>query len=102
MHILVHTLLKNRSFRYRHQSIERLPLRCHSDVTVVFHVSTEISSHDLFRHSDVQLLQFSVSFRPAERQIGQLLYEELAQSAVHQEICVEYENRTDFEILIIC
>ena len=56
----------------------------------------------------VQLVRKTLKSKPKAathwsiRQIGQLLYEELAQSAVHQEICVEYENRTDFEILIIC
>ena len=62
-------------------------------------VENEISSHDLFRHIGVQLLQFSVSFRQAERQIRQLLYEELAQSTAHQQICLEYAKSNGFRNL---
>src|SRR5215467_5445259 len=40
-------------------------------------VENEISSHDLFKHIGVQLLQFSVSFSQAGRTIKQILFDEV-------------------------
>lgn len=50
-------------------------------------VENEISSHDLFKHIGVQLLQFSVSFAQAGRTIKQILFEEVCADVLSKTRC---------------
>lgn len=62
-------------------------------------VENEISSHDLFKHIGVQLLQFSVSFSQAGRSIRQILFEEVIQNREVKARCEEYAKDGGFRNL---
>jgi hypothetical protein len=62
-------------------------------------VENEISSHDLFRHIGVQLLQFSVSYGQAGRLIKQVLFEEITANPAVQEKCERYAREGGFRNL---
>lgn len=62
-------------------------------------VENELSSHDLFKHIGVQLLQFSVSFPQAGRQVKQVLFEEITQNSSAKALCTEYAEVAGFRNL---
>ncbi len=62
-------------------------------------VENEISTHDLFKHIGVQLLQFSVSFSQAGRAVRQILFEEVCESATVKERCERYATEGGFRNL---
>lgn len=62
-------------------------------------VENEISTHDLFTHIGVQLLQFSVSFAQAGRSIKQILFEEICQDSSVKESCERYGREGGFRNL---
>lgn len=53
-------------------------------------VENELASHELFKHIGVQLLQFSVSFRDAGRQVKEVLFEEISAEPTAREMCEKY------------
>jgi len=62
-------------------------------------VENEISSHDLFRHIGVQLLQFSVSFSQAGRAIKQILFDEVCAEPSAKARCEKYAREGAFRNL---
>src|SRR3984893_1407692 len=62
-------------------------------------VENEISTHDLFKHIGVQLLQFSVSFAQAGRAIKQVLFEEICEEPSVNESCERYAREGGFRNL---
>ncbi len=62
-------------------------------------VENEISSHDLFKHIGVQLLQFSVSFAQAGRTIKQILFDELCSEPSAKARCEKYAQEGGFRNL---
>lgn len=62
-------------------------------------VENEISSHDLFKHIGVQLLQFSVSFAPAGRAIKQILFDEVCSEPTTKARCEKYAQEGGFRNL---
>jgi len=62
-------------------------------------VENEISSHDLFKHIGVQLLQFSVSFAQAGRTIKQILFDEVCAEPTAKARCEKYAREGDFRNL---
>jgi hypothetical protein len=55
-------------------------------------VENELSSHDLFRHIGVQLLQYAVSFPEAARQVKSVLHEEISEDQELENACLEYAH----------
>jgi hypothetical protein len=62
-------------------------------------VENEISSHDLFKHIGVQLLQFSVSFAQAGRSIKQILFDEVCAEPSAKMRCEKYAQEGGFRNL---
>lgn len=62
-------------------------------------VENEISSHDLFKHIGVQLLQFSVSFAQAGRTIKQILFDEVCAEPSAKARCEKYAQQGGFRNL---
>jgi hypothetical protein len=62
-------------------------------------VENEISSHDLFKHIGVQLLQFSVSFAQAGRTIKQILFDEVCAEPNAKARCEKYAQEGGFRNL---
>jgi hypothetical protein len=62
-------------------------------------VENEISSHDLFKHIGVQLLQFSVSFAQAGRTIKQILFDEVCAEPSAKLRCEKYAHEGGFRNL---
>jgi hypothetical protein len=62
-------------------------------------VENEISSHDLFKHIGVQLLQFSVSFAQAGRTIKQILFDEVCTEPSAKARCEKYAQEGGFRNL---
>jgi hypothetical protein len=62
-------------------------------------VENEISSHDLFKHIGVQLLQFSVSFAQAGRTIKQILFDEVCAEPSAKARCEKYAQEGGFRNL---
>jgi hypothetical protein len=62
-------------------------------------VENEISSHDLFKHIGVQLLQFSVSFAQAGRTIKQILFDEVCADVSAKTRCEKYAQEGGFRNL---
>lgn len=62
-------------------------------------VENEISSHDLFKHIGVQLLQFSVSFAQAGRTIKQILFDEVCAEPSAKTRCERYAQEGGFRNL---
>jgi hypothetical protein len=62
-------------------------------------VENEISSHDLFKHIGVQLLQFSVSFAQAGRTIKQILFDEVCSEPSAKARCEKYAHEGGFRNL---
>src|SRR5215471_4769271 len=62
-------------------------------------VENEISSHDLFKHIGVQLLQFSVSFAQAGRAIKQILFDEVCAEPTAKARCEKYAQEGGFRNL---
>jgi hypothetical protein len=62
-------------------------------------VENEISSHDLFKHIGVQLLQFSVSFSQAGRSIKQILFDEICEESAVKQKCEGYAKEGGFRNL---
>ena len=62
-------------------------------------VENELSTHDLFKHIGVQLLQFSVSFAQAGRKIKQILFDEICQEPTVKERCEQYTAEGGFRNL---
>ena len=62
-------------------------------------VENEISSHDLFKHIGVQLLQFSVSFAQAGRTIKQILFDEVCSEPTAKARCEKYAQEGGFRNL---
>ena len=62
-------------------------------------VENEISSHDLFKHIGVQLLQFSVSFAQAGRTIKQILFDEVSADSNAKARCEKYAQEGGFRNL---
>jgi hypothetical protein len=62
-------------------------------------VENELSSHDLFKHIGVQLLQFSVCFSQAGRRIRQVLFEEICEEATIKARCESYAREGGFRNL---
>jgi hypothetical protein len=62
-------------------------------------VENEISSHDLFKHIGVQLLQFSVSFAQAGRTIKQILFDEVSADPNAKARCEKYAQEGGFRNL---
>jgi hypothetical protein len=62
-------------------------------------VENEISSHDLFKHIGVQLLQFSVSFAQAGRIIKEILLEEVNDDSIIKARCEKYAQEGGFRNL---
>src|SRR5215831_13802135 len=62
-------------------------------------VENEISTHDLFKHIGVQLLQFQYSFSQAGRAIKQILYDEICQEPRIKERCEKYAMEGGFRNL---
>lgn len=62
-------------------------------------VENELSTHDLFKHIGVQLLQFSVSFPQAGRLVKQVLFDEIVQSQELKERCEKYAEEGKFRNL---
>jgi hypothetical protein len=62
-------------------------------------VENELSTHDLFKHIGVQLLQFSVSFTQAGRKIKQILFDEICQEPTVKERCERYAAEGGFRNL---
>src|ERR1022692_4647799 len=62
-------------------------------------VENEISSHDLFKHIGVQLLQFSVSFAQAGRTIKQILFDEVVAEPSAKARCEKYAQEGGFRNL---
>jgi hypothetical protein len=65
----------------------------------VYVVENEISSHDLFKHIGVQLLQFSVSFAQAGRKIKQILFDEVCSESSIKARCEKYAQEGGFRNL---
>jgi hypothetical protein len=59
-------------------------------------VENELSSHDLFKHIGVQLLQFSVSFAQAGRTIKQILFDEVSAEPKVKARCEKYAQEGGF------
>jgi hypothetical protein len=62
-------------------------------------VENEISSHDLFKHIGVQLLQFSVSFAQSGRIIRQILFDEVCAEPKIKARCERYAEEGGFRNL---
>jgi hypothetical protein len=62
-------------------------------------VENELSSHDLFKHIRVQLLQFSVSFAQAGRTIKQILLDEVCAEPSTKARCEKYAQEGGFRNL---
>jgi len=62
-------------------------------------VENELSTHDLFKHIGVQLLQFSVSFTQAGRKIKQILFDEICLEPTVKERCEKYTAEGGFRNL---
>jgi hypothetical protein len=62
-------------------------------------VENEISSHDLFKHIGVQLLQFSVSFAQAGRTIKEILFDEVCAEPRAKSRCDKYAQEGGFRNL---
>lgn len=62
-------------------------------------VENEISTHDLFKHIGVQLLQFSFSFAQAGRSVKQTLFEEISQDQKTKALCEQYAKDGSFRNL---
>ena len=62
-------------------------------------VENEISSHDLFKHIGVQLLQFSVSFAQAGRTIKEILFDEVCAEPRAKSRCEKYAQEGGFRNL---
>ncbi|MFH1486518.1 MAG: hypothetical protein ABIH46_10635 [Chloroflexota bacterium] len=56
----------------------------------LFVVENELSSHDLFKHIGVQLLEFSYSYHQAGRQLKAILFEEISNSPERRKACEKY------------
>jgi hypothetical protein len=62
-------------------------------------VENELSTHDLFKHIGVQLLQFSVSFPQAGRLVKQVLFDEIVNDAKLKQRCEKYAAEGAFRNL---
>ena len=62
-------------------------------------VENELSTHDPFDHIGVQLLQFSVSFPQAGRQVKEMLFDELSKLPEAKLQCEEYAQKGGFRNL---
>jgi len=65
----------------------------------LFVVENELASHDLFKHIGVQLLQFSLSYRQAGRQLKQILFEEISKLPEVRNACDIYAQARGYRNL---
>lgn len=65
----------------------------------LFVIENELSSHDLFKHIGVQLLEFSFSYRQAGRQLRTVLFEEISKAPIIRDACIEYARNKGYRNL---
>jgi hypothetical protein len=65
----------------------------------LFVIENELSTHDLFKHVGIQLLEFSHNYCQAGRQVKTVLHEEISKNPEIMQACEKYANERGYRNL---